>query len=261
MAHYRARGELSFADNRTQAVDRAARRYAELAREFGHNRVALMTDASNAEVQTLNLRVQALRERRGELGREALEQPHGGHRLYRGDRVTWTETMPVRGERRIENGIRGEVVALEDAAGLRVALDGSRREVTVSLNDLDTLRLGYADHVYRQQGATVQRAVAVTGGWQTSREGAYVEASRAREGVEWHVARDELAGDDDVARVDQLAAQMRVSRADDPSISQPLADPGRVPGDPHQAMHVERLAPVPPPQPAPSVGAGIEVGG
>ena len=39
----------------------------------------------------------------------------------------------------------------------------------------------YAQHVYRQQGATVDRSVVVTGGWQTSKESAYVEATRARE--------------------------------------------------------------------------------
>jgi ATP-dependent exoDNAse (exonuclease V) alpha subunit len=261
MAHYRARGELSFADTRTDAVDYAARRYVELSRELGHDRVALMTDASNAEVDALNLRVQALRDRDGELGGESVEQPGRGHRLHAGDRVTWTETMPVPGERRVENGTRGAVAALDEAAGLRVALDGSGREVTIGPGDLDKLRLGYADHVYRHQGATVRRAVAVTGGWQTSRERAYVEASRAREGVEWHVARDELAGDDDAARVDQLAAQMRVSRADEPSLSKPLADPGRAPGDPGQAMHVGRLAATPSPQPTPAIGAGIEVGG
>ena len=261
MAHYRARGELGFADTRTEAVDRAARRYVELSRELGHDRVALMTDASNAEVDALNLRVQALRERDRELGGESVEQPGSGHRLHAGDRVTWTETMPVAGERRVENGARGAVVALDQAAGLRVALDGSGREVAVAPRELDRLRLGYADHVYRHQGATVQRAVAVTGGWQTSREGAYVEASRAREGVEWLVARDELSGDDDAARVDQLAAQMRVSRADEPSLSQPLAHPARAPGDPGQAMHVSRLAATPSPQPAPAIGVGIEVGG
>ena len=58
--------------------------------------------------------------------------------------------------------------------------------------DLDSLRLGYAQHVYRQQGATVERTVVVTGGWQTSKESAYVEASRARHGTDWFLAREEL---------------------------------------------------------------------
>ena len=71
-------------------------------------------------------------------------------------------------------------------------LDGSARQVQLAREDLDTLRLGYAQHVYRQQGATVERSVIVTGGWQTSKETAYVEASRARAGTDWFLARDEL---------------------------------------------------------------------
>ena len=67
MAHYREKGRLHFADTRVAAVDVAARRYDELARELGHRQVALITDASNAEVDALNLRVQALRAKRGEI--------------------------------------------------------------------------------------------------------------------------------------------------------------------------------------------------
>ena len=102
-------------------------------------------------------------------------------------------------------------------------LDGSDRTVAVSGEDLALLDLGYASHVYRQQGATVDRAVVVTGGWQTSRETSYVEASRARDGAEWHVAREELDGDIDPERIDRLATLMRVSRTQTPSISVPLA--------------------------------------
>jgi hypothetical protein len=32
----------------------------------------------------------------------------------------------------------------------------------------------------------------LTGGWQTSKETAYVEATRARHGTDWYIARDEL---------------------------------------------------------------------
>ena len=124
---------------------------------------------------------------------------------------------------RVENGVRGDAMYVEGGA-LTVRLDGSGREVFVGPDDADALRLGYASHVYRQQGATVVRAVIVTGGWQTSREGAYVEASRAREGCEWHVAREELEGSDDAERVDQLAARMRISAAQAPSIAVPLMD-------------------------------------
>ena len=89
------------------------------------------------------------------------------------------------------------------------------------------LRLSYAQHVYRQQGATVERSVVVTGGWQTSKESAYVEASRARNGTEWFVAREELGAEgQDAQRVMRLAGAMRTSRAQTPSLAHPeLPDP------------------------------------
>jgi hypothetical protein len=56
--------------------------------------------------------------------------------------------------------------------------------------------------------------VVITGGWQTSKETAYVETSRARHGTEWYLARDELSADgQDERRVRQLAGMMRQSRA------------------------------------------------
>ena len=54
----------------------------------------------------------------------------------------------------------------------------------------------------------------LTGGWQTSKETAYVEATRARHGTDWFIARDDL-GDEgqDAARITRLAQQMCNSRA------------------------------------------------
>jgi ATP-dependent exoDNAse (exonuclease V) alpha subunit len=140
------------------------------------------------------------------------------------DRVVWTRSQPVPGQQRVENGVRGEVIAADpQKRELLVRVDGSEREVLIPAQQLDAVQLGYAGHVYRQQGATVQKAIAVTGGWQTSREGAYVQASRARDGIEWHIARDELDADTGAEVVDQLAARMRVSRAQAPSINHDTA--------------------------------------
>jgi len=236
MAHYRAAGRLHFGETRVEAIEAAARRYGELARELGHERVSLMTDASNVEIDTLNLRIQARRRERGELTPEAVEHPDG-HRLHGADRVVWTRSMPVAGEPRVENGEHGAVVAVSPSgAGLTVRLDGSGRDVAVDADHVDSLRLAYAGHVVREQGATVDRAVVVTGGWQTSRESAYVEASRA---------------------LDQLAARMRASRAQVPSLAQPLADPMRASGDPDRAFHIERLQPPAPALPAPEPAVEI----
>ncbi len=224
MAHYRQRGVLRFSDTRTDAVDRAARRYVGLAADHDKDAVALMTDASNTEVDALNLRVQQLRLEAGELGDESVELLDSGHAVRAGDRVAWTRSMATTDGPRVENGVRGEALAVDEHdRSLRVRLDGSGRELCVGPDDLEALRLGYAGHVFRQQGATVERAVVVTGGWETSRESAYVEASRARAGVEWHVARDALEGADDAERVDQLAARMRIEGAQIPSLAYDLA--------------------------------------
>jgi len=67
----------------------------------------------------------------------------------------------------------------------------------------------------------------VTGGWQTSKEPAYVEASRARKGTDWFIARDELGTDgQDPDRIKTLAALMRRSNSQTPSLAHPeLPDP------------------------------------
>ena len=89
---------------------------------------------------------------------------------------------------------------------MTVTLDGSQRKVQLAGEDLDSLRLAYAQHVYRQQGATVERSVVLTGGWQTSKETAYVEATRARHGTDWFIARDDLGSEgQDPQRITRLA--------------------------------------------------------
>ncbi|WP_259312537.1 hypothetical protein [Capillimicrobium parvum] len=216
MAHYRDRGDLRFAPTRTEAVDTAARRYVDLARECGYGQVALMTDASNHEVEALNLRVQHLRLQAGELSDRCVQLPEAGPAVREGDRVIWTRSQPVPGQARVENGVRGSVTQVdEQRQQLHVRLDGSGRHVTVADEHIDAVALGYASHVYRQQGATVERAIAVTGGWQTSRESAYVQASRARgHGV---ACRARRAG---------LRARRRACRpACRPDASQPRPDP------------------------------------
>ncbi len=91
----------------------------------------------------------------------------------------------------------------------------------------ESLRLAYAQHIYRQQGATVERAIVLTGGWQTSKETAYVEATRARQRTDWHIARDDLDPNaQDPDRITRLAQRMRKTRAQTPSLTyNELPDP------------------------------------
>ena len=110
---------------------------------------------------------------------------------------------------------------------MTITLDGSQRKIQLARKNLDSLRLAYAQHVSRQQGATVERSVVLTGGWQTSKETAYVEATRARYGTDWFIARDDLGAEgQDAARITHLAKKMTNSRAQTPSLAHPeLPDP------------------------------------
>jgi conjugative relaxase-like TrwC/TraI family protein len=213
MAHYRSRGQLHFADTRDQAGEQAVQRWAQLTERRDPRQVALIADASNVEIDRLNARAQHLRHERGELGEQEVSLPDRHYGLRNGDLVTFTSQHRTPGQPRIENGSRGEVVHIGERDGLTVRMDGSERHVRLAGEDLENLRLAYAQHVYRQQGATIDRAVVVTGGWQTSRESAYVQASRARHGTEWYLGREELGlqGQDE-RRVERLAEKMRASR-------------------------------------------------
>lgn len=73
---------------------------------------------------------------------------------------------------------------------------------------------------------TVERAIVLTGGWQTSKETAYVEATRARQRTDWHIAHQdlELQGQDP-HRITRLAQRMTRSRAHTPTTTQGLPDP------------------------------------
>jgi conjugative relaxase-like TrwC/TraI family protein len=231
MAHYQAEGQLFFMDDRHLAGEAAVQRWAELTKTRDIRSVALIADSSNVEIDRLNARAQHLRIDRGELWGAEVQLPHQHYGLYEGDLITFTAQHRIPGQARVENGTRGQVTRTREH-GLTVLLDGSQREVTLAGKDLGDVRLAYAQHVYRQQGATVDRSVVLTGGWQTSKESAYVQATRACDATEWFLARDELGidGQDD-RRVMRLAQQLRISRRQTPSLAhRELADPDWGPG-------------------------------
>ncbi len=247
MAHYQARGQLHFADTREQALEVAVKQWDELAEREGVQQVALMSDASTGEIDRMNARAQHLRAERGELGEQEVSLPGVAYGVREGDRVAFIAQHRPEGERRVENGTRGEIVAVDvDQQRVSVLTDGVR-EVTLAGEELENVRLAYAQHLYRQQGATVQRAVVVTGGWQTSQEGAYVQASRARNGTDWHIARDDLGTEGvDADRVGRLAELMRASRAQFPSLAfraLTATSPGADVGEELQRSTARQLAP------------------
>ena len=221
MAHYASRGRLHLSDTRDQAVEHAVQTWATLTEERDIRKVALIADAANTEIDRLNARAQHLRAERGELGHDEIPL-HGVHYgLREGDLIAFTAQHRPPGRPRVENGTRGQISAIHEQ-GVTITLDGSQRKVQLTGENVDSLRLAYAQHVYRQQGATVERSVVLTGGWQTSKETAYVEATRARHSTDWFIARDDLGAEgQDAARITRLAQKMCNSRAQMPSLAYP----------------------------------------
>jgi ATP-dependent exoDNAse (exonuclease V) alpha subunit len=227
MAHYQSRGQLHMLNTRDEAVEQAVDAWAKLTETLPIEEVALISDASNVEIARLNARAQHHRGQRGELGDIEAPVPGTHYGVREGDRVAMIEQHREHGRERIENGSQGHILNITPTGEVLIEFDITQRQRTLKGEELARLRLGYASHIHRAQGATVTRTLVVTGGWQTSKEPAYVEASRARQGTSWFVNRDELGTDgQDPDRIDRLAALMRNSRAQTPSLAHPeLVDP------------------------------------
>ncbi len=227
IAHYLANGRLHVSDSRDQAVEQAVADWARLTETHPIAEVALISDASNKEIARLNARAQHYRAERGDLGELEVDVPGMHYAIRAGDRVAMINQHYEPGQERIENGSLGEVLEVSEAGEVLIEFDVTGHRRTLVADDLSRVRLGYAQHIHRAQGATVTRTLVVTGGWQTSKEPAYVEASRAREGTDWYVNRRELGEEGhDTDRIERFAENMRRSRRQTPSLEhRELPDP------------------------------------
>jgi conjugative relaxase-like TrwC/TraI family protein len=247
MAHYLRRGQLHMTDTRDQAVEQAASDWASLTRDLPIEQVALISDASNQEIARLNARAQHYRAERGELGDIEVHIPDMHYGIRAGDRIAMVDQHHQRGTQRIENGAKGEVLDITDEGDVLIQFDATNQWRTLAGDELAKLRLGYASHIHRAQGVTVTRTLVLTGGWQTSKEAPYVEASRAREGTDWYVNRQDLGTDGhDTDRIKRLARDMSRSRTQTPSLARPESPgPEHWPGFEHTiaSRGPERFAP------------------
>jgi conjugative relaxase-like TrwC/TraI family protein len=228
LAHYAARGRLHIGETRSESLEAAVRSWVQLTESYPINDVALLSDASNKEIARLNARAQHYRAERGELGNTEVSLPGVHYGVRVGDRISMIDQHYAPGEQRVENGSQGEVVEVTAEGGVSIRFDVTGQQRVLAGEDLARLRLGYAQHIHRAQGATVSRSLVVTGGWQTSKEPAYVEASRARDGTDWFINREELGVEgSDTERIERLAKAMRRSRRQVPSLHYP--EPPRQP--------------------------------
>ena len=102
------------ADTRDQAVEHAVQDWATLTETIPIGEVALISDASNLEINRLNARAQHYRAERGELGDIEVQVPGVHYGIRAGDRVAMIDQHHQPGAERVENGARGEVIDIND---------------------------------------------------------------------------------------------------------------------------------------------------
>jgi hypothetical protein len=182
------------------------------------------SDASNAELDKINLMAQEHRDEANELGADRVPIPDGPYSLAGGDQIIFTKAMFVPGDKRVENGTRGQVVHTNsEENSLTVQTEGAQsREVDVNTSEFKDIRLGYAQHVYKAQGLTVERSHVLIGGWQTDRERAYVALSRSKEQTDIYTSRDDLGEQGmNQGAIELLGEAMSESNARQASIATP----------------------------------------
>lgn len=191
--------------------------------ERPEERLVMLTDASNAELDRINALAQDHRARAGELGAHSVELPERPYGLAAGDEVIFTAPLYQPGQPRVENGTLGSVVDVSGDDRIPIQTKGAReREVQLGADELAGLRLAYAQHLYKAQGRTVDRSFVLTGGWQTDREHAYVALTRAQERTDIYVTREDLGEQGmDAGAIERLGEAMAESSAKEASLAAP----------------------------------------
>ncbi|MGD1059262.1 MAG: MobF family relaxase, partial [Solirubrobacteraceae bacterium] len=193
LAQYAAHERLHIHDTRAQAAEAMVENWNQLRESVPAGQAVMITDASNNERDQLNAMAQEHRAQAGELGSHRVNLPDKPYGLHSGDQIIFTGQYRIPGEKRVENGITGTVSDTqgEDRVTINTA-ERPPREVEVITSEFSQLSLGYAVHIAKGQGLTVETAGVLTGGWQTDREHIYTEASRARERTDIYVSHENL---------------------------------------------------------------------
>src|SRR5512135_2526171 len=200
------RGRLHVAEDPAHVDGQVLATYQRLRDEGrGVKDVFVDTDTSNARVDTYNRLIQHNRLRRGELTLErhldyVADAPDRHERLYVGDRVAFIAGVRTT-DTKVANGAQGEIIGIDEARrAATVHLDtGGRIRVPVPVEAPTVpLRLAYAGHVAKTQGAEAPVVLVVPGYLHSSLESAYSALTRGSEQI--HVYLDHAThGHDPIA--------------------------------------------------------------
>ncbi len=227
LAAYQAHDRLHLSEQREHAIEKMLADWNEQRLNTAQGKTVMLTDASNKELDKINAKAQALRAQAGELGATRANVPDRPYSMAAGDHVIFTKPMWVPGQDRVENGTLGTIKDIHNENELTVGTHGANeRDVKVDTREHQDIRLAYAQHVYKAQGLTTDRALVLIGGWQTDREHAYVALTRARDETNIYTSREDLGHQGlNAEAIDRLADRIEQSNAQEASITrEPAAD-------------------------------------
>ena len=221
LAAYQAHDRLHISNTREQAAARMVGDWNEQRLENPEGRTAMLTDASNEELDRLNRHAQEYRDREGELGNDRATLEGAPYKLATGDQIIFTKPHYQPGQARIENGTIGTIKDIQGERRLSIDTHGaSEREVRVDANEFKDIKLGYAQNIYKAQGLTANKALTLIGGWQTDRERAYVALTRAREQTDIYASREDLGTQGmNPETIERLAEKIEQSKTQQASIT------------------------------------------
>jgi conjugative relaxase-like TrwC/TraI family protein len=257
LAAYQAHDRLHMTENREQAIEQMLSDWNEQRMSTAEGKTVMLTDASNKELDRINEQAQAIRAKAGELGTARASIPDGPYSLAAGDQIIFTKPMWIPGQDRVENGTLGSVKDVQSENELIVGTHGANeRDVKVDTREHQHIRLSYAQHVYKAQGLTADRALVLIGGWQTDRERAYVALTRAREQTNIYTSREDLGHQGlNTEAIDRLANRIEQSNAQQASITREPTTADRSPAVAQAIEPTPETAPIL--TAAPSIESGV----
>jgi conjugative relaxase-like TrwC/TraI family protein len=224
---YDARNRITITVEQRDAEDAALER-AHRDRSAG-KRTVVVAQTSNDRLDELNARAQALRHQDGQLGPDGLETSGRPYRLYPGDEIQIRHSIHLADHGQLRNGTTGHVADVQQAPERLALRTGGGERIVLDRDQVDRAdpRLAYVQHSFLAQGQTTDTAHLIVG-TQTTREGAYVGLTRARNETRIYAGRDQLTPDSDHDQIGALAAAMSRDEPEIPSIDVPVAHEARI---------------------------------
>lgn len=165
----------------------------------------LILVGTNLEARDMNEKAQLKRFSADKLGKDSVAI--GSERAFSGDRIMFSRNSRVHG---VRNGQLATVESVDVARNrLKARLDNGK-QVNISLEDYDHIKLGYAVTTHKSQGMTAKNTYILAGGAMQDREMSYVQVSRAKGKTQIYTDKIE-AGDN----LTSLSRQMSKSRQKD----------------------------------------------